>query len=324
MKRVSLLTLVVCLFAGSALAAVEGAWTSALDEKRPGKLYVNLTRGRHSQIGTTMSLSAFQGLNQTQVAAQTMTPVQFELRREPGNTRFEGTFRNGKGAGQFTFEPNRGWFQTVRALGVDIAEEEHEDWTEEERLFAMALHDVSTAYIRSMRAEGFDVSLDKYLQLRIFDVTPEYVREMRSLGFRDLDDDEIVASKIHGVTPQYVREMRAAGWNLSFDDLQSSRIHGATPQFAAEMKKAGYDLEFEDLVSFRIHGVTMQFINELRALGYTNVDAEDLVAMRIHGVTPKFIRELRDAGYTGVPVEKLVEMRIHNVTPEYLKRMRAN
>jgi|SRR5690349_17276321 len=327
MKRILLLTLVVSLFATAAFAELDGAWTASTeDEKRPDRIYMNITRGIHQNMGNTMRISDFSELTRAQIDAATMTPVQFSMRREAGTIAFEGTFRRGKGAGQFTFAQNRAYIDAVRALGVafDLDSDRRgrrREHTEEEDLFTLALHDVSTSFIKTMQAEGFKVSLEKYLEMRIFDITPEYIREMRSLGFKNIDSDELVASKIHRVTPEYVRQMRAAGWDLSLDDLQASSIHGATPEFAAEMKKLGYSLDFDDLVAFRIHRVTPEFINELRELGYKNVSAEDLVAMRIHRVTPEFIRELKAAGYSNVPVEKLVSMKIHNISIEYLKKM---
>jgi hypothetical protein len=328
MKRIQTLTLVVCLLAAtSAFADIDGAWTASTETKRPDRIYINITQGRHHNMGTTMRISDFTALSRAQMDATTMTAVRFELRREAGNTTFEGTFRNGKGAGQFNFTGNRDYINLIKALGVpfdldsDRRRSKRDDHSEEDDLFALALHDVSTAFIKQMQAEGFKVSLEKYLTMRIFDITPEYIREMRSLGYKDIDDEELVASKIHKVTPAYIREMRAAGWDLSLDELQSSSIHGATPEFAAEMKKLGYSLDFDDLVSFRIHKVTAAFINELKALGYDRVDADDLVSMRIHRVTPEFIRELKAAGYSNVPVEKLVSMKIHNIDVQYLKKM---
>ena len=326
MKRILLLTLVVSLFATAAFAELEGAWTASTESKGPDRIYMNITRGVHHNMGNTMRISDFSELTRAQIDAATMTPVQFAMRREAGTINFEGTFRRGKGAGQFTFTQNRAYIDAIRALGLtfDLDSDRRgrrREHTEEEDLFTLALHDVSTSFIKSMQSEGFKVSLEKYLEMRIFDITPEYIREMRSLGFKNIDTDELVATKIHGVTPEYVREMRAGGWDLSLDDLQASRIHGATPQFSAEMKKLGYSLDFDDLVAFRIHGVTTKFVNELRDLGYTRVSADDLVAMRIHGVTPEFIRELKAAGYSNVPVDKLVSMRIHNISVEYLKKM---
>jgi hypothetical protein len=325
MKRIATLTLVVCLFAAAASAAsVDGAWTAVADEKRPGSLYFNITRGKSNQTGRTMSVDAFSGLTVAQIGAPAMTPVTFAMRREAGTISFEGTFRGGKGAGQYTFAPDNRYPDAVRALGVafDLHHRRREQSVEED-LFTLALHDVSTAYIRSMIAEGYKVDLDDYLSMRIFEVTPEYIREMRSLGFSDISHDELIASRIHRVTPQYVRETRAAGWNLTLDELQSSRIHGATPQFAAEMKQLGFaKLSHDDLVSFRIHRVTKEFVESIRALGYRDVDPDDLVSMRIHRVTPEYIREMAAAGYEKVPIEKLVSMRIHGIDAKYVKAMR--
>ncbi len=324
MKRIATLTLVVSLFATAALAATEGAWTASMDEKRPDRFHINITRGRTHNMGTTMRLAAFSGLSAAQINSATMTPVQFEMRREAGTAVFEGTFRNGKGAGQFTFTSNPAFLDTIRSMGIETKREKrrHRDWDGEEELFALAIHDVSTAFIKSMIAEGYRVTLEEYLTMRIFDITPEYIREMRNLGFKDISHDELVSSRIHKVTPEYVREMRAAGWDLSLDDLQSSRIHGATPQFAEEMRKLGYgDLDHDDLVSFRIHKVTGDFIGQLAKLGYRNVPADKLVSMRIHRVTPEYIRELEAAGYANVPIEKMISMRIHGIDAKFIRKM---
>lgn len=323
MKRFVTLTLAVCLFAVPTFAAVEGAWTSSAETKHPGKIYMNINYGRNSNMGSTMPIANFAGLTTAQIHATTSTPVQFAMNREAGTISFDGTYRNGKGAGQFTFAPNRNYINAIRALGLDFElDGRKRDRDEEETLFVLALHDVSTAYIKSMHAEGYKTSLEKYLAMRIFDITPEYIREMRSLGFSSLDEDELIGSRIHKVTPEYVREMRAAGWDLSLEELQASRIHGATPEYAAQMKRLGYSLDHDDLIAFRIHKVTPEFIEELRQLGYTNVDADDLVAMRIHKVTPEFIREIEAAGYKNVPVDKLVHMRIHKIDAKFLKQMR--
>jgi hypothetical protein len=323
MKRIATLTLAVSLFATAAFAATDGAWTATTDEKKPDRFHINITRGRNHNMGTTMKVADFTGITRAQMDAATMTPVNFQMRREAGTAVFEGTFRNGKGAGQFTFTANRAYLDTLRSMGIDMQREKrrHRDWDEEEELFALAIHDVSTAFIKSMIAEGYRVSLEDYLTMRIFDITPEYIREMRSLGFKNITHDELVSSRIHKVTPDYVRQMRAAGWDLSLDELQSTRIHGATPEFAAEMKKLGYSLDIDDLVSFRIHRVTPEFIHELAQLGYKNISADNLVSMRIHRVTPEFIKELEQAGYVKVPIDKMISMRIHNIDAKFIKKM---
>ncbi|HET7436157.1 MAG TPA: hypothetical protein VFN10_15715 [Thermoanaerobaculia bacterium] len=277
------------LTASAALADFSGAWTASLDEKEPGRIYFSLTRGRMNQTGTTMRISYFAGLSDEQIHATSQTPVNFRLQREAGTVTFEGIFKNGNGAGQFNFAANRNFENALTSMGLKLDRDDRTD----EQLFAFTLFDVSTDFIRTMRAEGFDEDLDTYMSMRIFNVTPDYIHEMRDLGYKKLDADDLVATRIHKVTPEYIRGMRAAGFNLSLDDY----------------------------MAFRIHKVTLEFINELATLGYRNVDNDDLVAMRIHKVTPEFIRDLKARGYSHVPIEKMIEMRIAGVDGRFLDAM---
>ncbi len=302
--------------ASAAFADLHGSWTANSWDKKPSVLQLNLTRGKNHQFGNSTNVSDLRGLSEAQIAGASATPVQFQIAREGGTISFEGSFRNGDGAGQWTFVPNRGYISAVRSLGVEF---DLDGDTEEENLMTVTVLDVSTPYIRSLQAAGYRETLEKYISMRIFKVTPEYINELRQLGFDHLDADDLVTTRIHKVTPDYIRQMRASGWNLSLDELTSSRIHKATPEFAAEMKKLGYNLDFEDLINFRIHRVTPEFINDLRDLGYTNLSAETLVEMRIFKVTPDYIRELKSAGYSGIPVKKLIDMKIHKIDITKLK-----
>jgi len=309
-------------FAVVVRADINGAWTAGPSEAKSGKLYFSMMRGRHNQNGMTFDLSAFSGLTSAQMNASVSTPVQFELRREAGVVSFEGTFKNGNGAGQFSFAPNRGFENTIRSLGLAFDLERDADDDPDQSLFDLAVFDVSADFIRSMQAIGYKVSLQKFVEFRIFHVTPEYVREMASLGFRDLSAEKLIETRIHKVTPEYIRAMRADGKDLSLDDYVQARIFKVTPEFAAEMAKAGYpNLSQEKLVNFRIHKVTPEFIRDLRELGYDNIPADTLVEMRIFKVTPEFIRELADAGYHNVPIRKMIDMRIHKIDPQMVKRL---
>lgn len=295
MKKMLTLAAVLLLgVAGNAFAEIHGAWTASTETAKPGRIHLNIVRGGWQHNGNTLKLADFGGLSDAQIHAAAQTPVQFRIVREAGTLQFDGTFRNGDGAGQFTFDVNGGYADAVRALGVAFELKRHrETQNEESQLFTLALMDVSTAFIRSMQAEGYNVTLDKYLSMRMFDVTPEHIRELRALGFRDLSAQEVISTRIHDVSPAFIRQMRAAGWNLSLKELTSSRIHGATPEFAEEMKRHGYgDLRYQDLVSFRIHGVTAEFIRELKELGYTDIPAKKLIQMKIHGIDASYVRKM--------------------------------
>lgn len=326
MKRTIAVAFVLLFSSVSAFAELRGSWTASIDDNKPGRVHMNLSRRQNHNFGNTMNVADFTGLSDAVMRSGVQTPVNFQLKREAGTISFDGTFRSGDGAGQWTFVASDGFADRVRAMGIEFDLHKHgrlRENTEEEELFSLAVLDVSTAFIRSMQAEGYKVTLDKYLEMRIFNVNPDYIGEMRSLGYKDITARELINSRIHGVTPDYIRKMRAAGWgDLSLQELQNSRIHGATPEFAAEMKTLGYgNLDHQDLINFRIHGVSAEFIRDLRELGYDNVRADDLVAMRIHGVSAKFIRELADAGYKNIPVRKLIDMRIHNIDVKFIKKM---
>ena len=268
MKRLFTLTLFVSLFTATTALALDGAWTAALHDDRD-HLYLHITTGTHNNNGMTVSLAAFTSLTPSQINATTMTPVNFEMRREAGTIAYEGTFRNGKGAGQFTFTPDRSYIDKIRALGLtfDLEGVRHRrrERTEEDDLFTLALHDVSTGFIKSMQAVGYKTTLEKYLTMRIFNITPEYVHEMESLGLANLDEDDIITSKIHRVTPEFVREIRAEGYR---------------------------EISFDNLVAFRIHRVTKEFIQELRNAGYDHVPAEKLIEMKIHRIDAKFMKAM--------------------------------
>jgi hypothetical protein len=317
--RSAFAAILVSAVAVSASAATHGAWTATTDGERAGFVQMNMVR-KDSTWGNTMAIASLTGISASQMNGSGASPVSFELRRDAGVIHFEGTFRNGDGAGQFDFTPNRDYVATLRSLGVDMTADRGDD--EEASLFRLAMHDVSAQFIRDMQALGYREPIDTYVRFRIHGVTPTTVREFNALGFRNLDADDLVRSQIHGATPQYVRDMRAAGFTgLSMEELVRSRIHGATPEFIRVMRDRGYgDLPMDSYVRFRIHGVSPEFVDALRPLGYTKVDADDLVRMRIHGVTPEYIREMQAAGYKNVPVDELVRMRIHGVDGEFARK----
>jgi hypothetical protein len=297
---------------------VGGTWTASTKSKASERLQLSLDIGGDGNIGNNFDRSAFTGLTWDEIVSDERVPVRFEMRREAGTIEFEGTFRDGHGAGEFGFVPNPKFPEMLEWLGV-----EHASGRDVEReLFQLAIFDVSTEFIRSMQRIGYKVSLEQFVAFRIFGVDPAYVRAMSSKGFDNLTAEKLVETRIHNVTPEYIQQMRDSGKDLTLDEYVQSRIFQVTPEFADEMGRIGYPgLDHDTLVQFKIHGVSAEFVRDLRRLGYTRVPAEQLVAMRIHGVTPEYIRRVADAGYHKVPVEKLVQMRIFDVDPGMVKAL---
>ena len=295
-----------------------GSWTASVDEKRADRLEFSMRTNRHDNNGSRYLISDFAGLTPGQVRSASAVDVRFEMRREAGTITYEGSFRNGEGAGTFTFAANDEFPATLQRLGVELGGKRDAD----HELFTLAIFDVSSSFIKSMQAIGYDEPLEKYIAFRIFSVDPAYVRDMASVGFDHLSADKLVETRIHGATPDYIREMRRSGDDLPLDKYIESRIFQITPEFAAEMARAGYpNLGRDVLVQFKIHGVTTDFIQDLKRLGYTRIPAQKLVEMRIHGVTPDYIRRLETAGYKHVPIDKMVQMRIFDIQPEMIRAL---
>ena len=271
------------LAAFTARAAQHGAWH--LSQRNDGRMQIDLISD-HNQNSHPIERTAFTGLTEAQIDAGADTPVDFRLVRDAGTLHFTGTFLHGDGVGRFTFEPNASYTATLRGLGVEASE------LDDERLFSLAIHDVSASFIR----------------------------EMQSLGYRE-DLNRYVAFRIHGATPQFVRELNALGYKPDAEALVRFRIHGVSPEFIKGMKELGVrDLESDNLVKLRIHGASVDYVRELRDLGYPNLTADQIVQMRIHGVSTSYIRDLKSAGYAGIPVEKLVSMRIHGIDAEFVRK----
>lgn len=274
------------VLASPALAQqTEGTWT--LTRKTNDRLQLDLHSSR-SNWGNSIDRSDLSGLSDAAIDSRTSAPVTFRIERDAGTFDMEGTFREGRGAGHYTFEPNRAFASTLRSLGIDGA-----DRVTDRELMTLALTGASSARIREYEALGFDgLTLRNVIELSIHGVTPAFIREMREAGLRDLSPQELVKMRIHSVTPAYVREMREAGLAASIDDV----------------------------VAMRIHGVTVEYVRELAALGYRDLPRQRLLQMAIHGVTPEFIRKVREAGFTDLSAETLVKMRIHDIGPEVLRK----
>jgi beta-lactamase regulating signal transducer with metallopeptidase domain len=240
----------------------------------------------------------------------------FELRRDAGTFTFEGRFDGtgpgAQGAGSFWFQPDPGYIRDMASLGYRV----------EDKVFELALFDISRSSVRELRSLGYgDLSLEKLIEFGIFRVTPEFIREMEQIGFKDLPAERLVELRIHNVTPDYVREWRSAGYpDLSLDRLVELRIFRVTPEYLRELAAMGFkDASLDRAVSFRIHRVTPEFVRGLAEAGYSDLSADDLVGFRIHRVTPEFIRELEKLGYRDVPADDLVDMRIHRIDPEFIR-----
>src|SRR5204862_6997665 len=97
------------LLAASPLVAVarthplSGSWTASIDDDHAEMLDFSMRTSRHENNGTRFPIADFTGLTPALVRSASAVNAHFELRREAGTIAYDGSFRNGEGAGTFTF-----------------------------------------------------------------------------------------------------------------------------------------------------------------------------------------------------------------------------
>ncbi|HEX8492195.1 MAG TPA: hypothetical protein VF658_05085 [Pyrinomonadaceae bacterium] len=297
--------------AQAAQDAITGEWVADFNRKNADEVQFTIMRrsargGNHSS-SDGIRLSEFQGLSREQ-AFGARADVRFRLVREAGTFEFEGSFREGKGAGHWTLTPNQSFVSAMRSRGYD-------NLTEDD-LFSAALFDINIKSIEDLKAAGYDrLSFKELIEASIFKVTGEFIREMKSAGYDNLTLKELVEARIFKIDSQYVREVQAMGFERQpLKTLVEMRIFKITPEFIREMRSMGFEnLSLKQLVEFSIHDVTPEFVNGLKAEGFTSISPKEAVELKIHGVDAAFIRRVKAKGFTDVTLRQLVNLRIHDI-----------
>lgn len=230
MARSASLALTLFLLATTAAADIESGWTAQY-HPRSGKVQLMMSRSAGGQMWLSYPLAQLTGLTQAQIDSAAQVPVAFQLRPDAGTFAFEGTFRNGRGAGQMTFTPNRDYAAAIRTLGLQLQK------GDDAELFRLGAIGVSIAYLREMRAIYPDSDLRELSHLKAVGVDTWYLRDMRAVGVKIANARDARKLAGAGVTPAYVRELADAGYrDLSARDLSRLAATGVDAKFIRQME----------------------------------------------------------------------------------------
>jgi hypothetical protein len=168
----------------TAQTTLSGDWTASMSSK-DNKLQLNLshgsTRNHRNQMGQSYEFSEFQGLTREQV--QNGGPVSFSLVREAGRIDMEGSFQNGKGSGTFRFTGNAGFVSAMKSRGFDFeqAANSDDDRDAQDRLFAAAALNITTALADDLNSAGFgNLKTEDLFKAAIFKINSQFMREMKA------------------------------------------------------------------------------------------------------------------------------------------------
>src|SRR5260221_13828863 len=240
-----LLVLGLSVAGGAQTADIHGTWTA---EFHQGKVFLQVrttvpadwdkngigNRNGDWNMGQSFPVDELSGLpaNNDQLTASS---VKFEVRREAGTLAFDGSFRDGRGAGLFSFAPRAAYAGEMKSLGYS---DDLPLW----RQFQLAVHDVGPKYIRDLKTEGYDkLTLDQIQRAKTHGVTIDYIKSLKAEGFRTVTLENLVRTRDHGVTQDYIKAMKSEGFTgATLEEFVRLRDHGVTQTFVQEMKKAGF------------------------------------------------------------------------------------
>ena len=115
--------------------------------------YRRESEGNHfsyNNTGFRITLDQLVGLTRDQMMSASGTNVSFQLKRDAGTFNFEGWFKQGNGAGHFTFTPNSSFSGELARLGFGRATDE--------QLLSLAMGDTGFAFINELKAQGYDTA----------------------------------------------------------------------------------------------------------------------------------------------------------------------
>jgi uncharacterized protein (UPF0335 family) len=291
---------------------ITGQWIAELNRNRPGEIQMTYHRRSESggfgmTTGGPVPLSELQGLT-AEAALSSRENVNFNVVHQAGTFACEGYFREGKGAGFWTFTPSQSFVSAMRERGYDNLSDED--------LLRAALHKLTTNFIEDLKSVGYDrLEFKQLLRASSHNVTPEFIREMQSAGYQGLSMEELVRARNHNIDSRYVKEVRAMGFDKQpLEKLIRLRNHDITQDFINRMRSAGFDgLSIEQLIRLKNHDITPEFVNGLKAEGYSDIPVESAIRLKNHEIDREYIRRVKARGFTDITLEQLIRLRSRDI-----------
>src|ERR1700740_2131723 len=101
---------------GQSRAPITGEWRIEFTRKDPDEVQMNCSRGRQQNWGNGIKISEVQGLSRD-YATTPASNVTLRIVRDAGTFELTGSFRDGKGSGQFKLTPNDSFFSALASRG---------------------------------------------------------------------------------------------------------------------------------------------------------------------------------------------------------------
>jgi hypothetical protein len=297
--------------AQAAQNTITGEWTAELNRKNSGEIQMTFHRrsenGGFNMTSDSVSLGDLQGIT-AETISSSKADVNFNIVREAGTFACEGLFREGRGAGFWTFTSSPNFVSAMRSRGYD-------NLTEEDFLRA-ATNNLTIKFIEDLKSAGYaQLEFKQLSRASSHNIRLKFIREMQSAGYEGLSLEQLIRARNHGISGEYVKEVQAMGFDKQpLEKLIRLRNHEITQGFINGMRSAGFEnLSIEQLIRLKNHAITPEFVNNVKAEGYSNISPETAIRLKNHAVDRDFIRRAKAKGFTDLTLEQLVRLRSQDI-----------
>jgi len=195
-----------------------GHWS--IQSKGNGHVRLQMSRDKgKSSASSRLALTEFEGIIDEQLFFSS-SRVNFRLVREAGTFTFSGSFHEGIGKGQWTFNAEPAFVSRLRKHG-------YQQPTNEE-LYALAVSDVRGSYIADLEREGYrTLPISQLVGFYANDVSVPYIKSLGDVGYNGLTAAQLISLRTNGVTRDYIEQLARRGQkNLTVARLLGLRTNG--------------------------------------------------------------------------------------------------
>ncbi len=269
--------------------------------------------------------------------------VEFKLVREAGTMNFKGQFDGEQGLGRFQFQPDPGYYDAIRKMGVDDQENgrEHSFFLlnikkdfismlnrngytpiEQRDVVGLAARKIDEPFLKYWKSSGVEDAgeVRSLFTLKALHIEPDYVEDLKKAGYTHLTVRQLVSLKAQHIDGGYIRAMSSGSASpITPEELLSYKAMHIDSGYLTSLKKVGYDhLDRSEIGSLYRARVTADYIKGFQDAGFSNIPARTLAILKIQDVSPELAKTFRNLGYSDIDLNRLSFLQRAGITPEFI------